>query len=59
MILAVAADYEIPNIDIPVFNLNDITSIADFIGITFMSEIKPHRFEMIVLLFLGCRLDAG
>lgn len=31
MILAVAADYEILNIDIPVFNLNDITSIADFI----------------------------
>ncbi len=31
MILAVAADYEIPNLDIPVFNLNDTVAIADFI----------------------------
>ena len=31
MILAVAADYEIPNLDIPVFNLNDTLAIADFI----------------------------
>ena len=31
MILAVAADYEISNLDIPVFNLNDTVVIADFI----------------------------
>jgi molybdopterin-guanine dinucleotide biosynthesis protein B len=31
MILAVAADYESPNLDIPVFNLNDTVVIADFI----------------------------
>jgi len=30
-IVAVAADCEIARIDIPVFDLNDITSIADFI----------------------------
>ena len=30
-IVAVASDYEISGLDIPVFNLNDIPSIADFI----------------------------
>ena len=30
-IVAVASDYEISGLDIPVFNLNDISSIADFI----------------------------
>ena len=30
-IVAVASDYEISGLDIPVFNLNDILSIADFI----------------------------
>ncbi len=30
-IIAVASDYEISGLDIPVFHLNDISSIADFI----------------------------
>ena len=30
-IVAVASDYEVSGLDIPVFNLNDIPSIADFI----------------------------
>ena len=30
-IVAVASDYEISGLDIPIFNLNDILSIADFI----------------------------
>jgi molybdopterin-guanine dinucleotide biosynthesis protein B len=30
-IIAVASDYEIGGLDIPVFHLNDISSIADFI----------------------------
>jgi molybdopterin-guanine dinucleotide biosynthesis protein MobB len=30
-ILAVAADYDVSGLDIPVFDLNDIPQIADFI----------------------------